>query len=253
LERGGGSDLRGIGSLILANTVGPKIWALAAKNGWRTVGDYLDHRYSRSVRGLIAVLLWAGTLMILAGQLIAISQILEVVAGVPKWQGCISACCGHNMIFQPEVFSLPHGSTSSAHGEFAGFLLAVPVGLRAIGGWSALHRRWNASQKLGIDGVLYYVAILVHRSSFAGIDSKLYGGRDQAAVRKGINWNAAGLLMFAFAPAILGAIAHSQYPDLANRELALPTLMTKLLPGWLGSLTLAAVFSPRSAPATRSF
>ena len=49
--------------------------------------------------------------------------------------------------------------------------------------------------------------------------------------------------MFAFAPAILGAIAHSQYPDLANRELALPTLMTKLLPGWLGLLTLAAVFS----------
>src|SRR6184192_79603 len=26
-----------IGSFILANTVGPKIWALAAKNGWRTV------------------------------------------------------------------------------------------------------------------------------------------------------------------------------------------------------------------------
>src|SRR5262245_61011153 len=79
----------GIGSLILANTVGPKIWVLAAKYGWRTVGDFLDHRFNRTVRGLVAVLLWFGALMILAGQLIAISQILEVVAGLPKWQGCL--------------------------------------------------------------------------------------------------------------------------------------------------------------------
>src|SRR5215813_9259946 len=79
----------GIGSFVLANTVGPKIWALAAKNGWRTVGDFLDYRYSRSIRALIAILLWIGTLMILAGQLIAISQILSVVIGLPKWQGCL--------------------------------------------------------------------------------------------------------------------------------------------------------------------
>src|SRR5262247_2696205 len=30
----------GIGTFILANTVGPRIWALAARNGWRTVGDF---------------------------------------------------------------------------------------------------------------------------------------------------------------------------------------------------------------------
>ena len=49
--------------------------------------------------------------------------------------------------------------------------------------------------------------------------------------------------MFAFAPAILGVIAHSRYPALTNRELALPMVMTRLMPGWLGLLTLAAVFS----------
>src|SRR5262249_54878078 len=48
---------------------------------------------------------------------------------------------------------------------------------------------------------------------------------------------------FAFIPAILGVIAHSQFPGLTNRELALPTIMTKLMPPWLGLLTLAAVFS----------
>src|SRR5438093_11512313 len=54
----------GIGSLILANTVGPKIWALAAKNGWRTVGDYLEHRYNSTVRVLISFMLWVGTMVI---------------------------------------------------------------------------------------------------------------------------------------------------------------------------------------------
>jgi Na+/proline symporter len=54
-----------IGSFILATTVGPKIWALAEKYQLHTVGDYLDRRYHRGVRGTIAVLLWLGTLAIL--------------------------------------------------------------------------------------------------------------------------------------------------------------------------------------------
>src|SRR5262247_98980 len=152
----------GVGSLILANIVGPKIWTLAAKNGWRTVGDFLDHRYSRSVRGLIAVLLWLGTLMILAGQLIAISQILEVVAGLPKWQGCL---IGGIIV---TTYFAAGGLLTSAWVNlvqlavmFAGFFLAVPLGIAAAGGWFALQPAVRASLPLGTGGVLNYVAILV--------------------------------------------------------------------------------------------
>src|SRR6185436_9656930 len=48
----------GIGSLILAFTVGPKIWRVARERNLYTVGDYLEFRYDRRVRGLVAVLLW---------------------------------------------------------------------------------------------------------------------------------------------------------------------------------------------------
>ncbi|MBO0801129.1 MAG: sodium:solute symporter family protein, partial [Blastocatellia bacterium] len=48
----------GIGSLILAFTVGPKIWRIARENDLYTVGDYLEFRYNRSIRGVIALLLW---------------------------------------------------------------------------------------------------------------------------------------------------------------------------------------------------
>ena len=235
----------GIGSLILANTVGPRIWTLAARHGWRTVGDFLDYRYSRSVRGLIAGLLWLGTLMILAGQLIAISQILEVVAGMPKWQGCL---IGGIVV---TTYFAAGGLLTSAWVNliqlavmFAGFFLAVPLGIVAAGGWPALQPALDASSPLGIGGVLNYVAILVPSFIISpGLIQKLYGARNEQVVRVGVNWNACGLIVFAFVPAILGVIAHSQFPGLTNRELALPTIMTKLMPPWLGLLTLSAVFS----------
>jgi solute:Na+ symporter, SSS family len=235
----------GIGSLILANTVGPKIWALAAKHGWRTVGDYLDYRYNRSVRGLIAVLLWLGTLMILAGQLIAIAQILEVVAGLPKWAGCmIGGIVVTSYFAAGGLLSSAWVNLIQLIVMFAGFLLAIPFGVAAAGGWRALQPAIDASSSLGLRGVWSYVAILVPSFIISpGLIQKLYGAQNEQGVRIGVSWNAFGLMAFAFVPAILGVIAHSQFPGLTNRELALPTIMTKLMPPWLGLLTLAAVFS----------
>ena len=235
----------GIGSFILANTVGPKIWTLAAKNGWRTVGDFLDHRYNRSVRGLIAALLWIGTLMILAGQLIAISQILEVVASVPKWQGCLIGGIVVTAYFAAGgLLSSAWVNAIQLTVKFSGFVLAVPFGVAAAGGWRELRPAMETMPGLGAGGILSYVSILVPSFIISpGLIQKLYGARDARAVRIGVTWNALGLLLFAFAPAILGIVARSQYPNLSNRELALPMVMTKLMPGWLGLLTLAAVFS----------
>jgi SSS family solute:Na+ symporter len=235
----------GIGSFILANTVGPKIWTLAAKNRWRTVGDFLDHRYNRPVRGLIAALLWIGTLMILAGQLIAISQILEVVASVPKWQGCLVGGIVVTAYFAAGgLLSSAWVNAIQLTVKFSGFVLAVPFGVAAAGGWRDLQPAMETMPGLGAGGILSYVSILVPSFIISpGLIQKLYGARDARAVRIGVTWNALGLLLFAFAPAILGIVARSQYPNLSNRELALPMVMTKLMPGWLGLLTLAAVFS----------
>src|SRR5438309_10947936 len=38
----------GIGSVILALTVGPKIWRVAKEHNLLTVGDYLEFRYNRN-------------------------------------------------------------------------------------------------------------------------------------------------------------------------------------------------------------
>ena len=52
----------GIGSLVLALWVGPRIRRIAAEHDLRTVGDFLEWRYDRRVRAIIAVLLWVGTI-----------------------------------------------------------------------------------------------------------------------------------------------------------------------------------------------
>ena len=49
-----------IGSLGLAFVVGPRIWRIASTHNLYTAGDYLEWRYGRSVRGIIASLIWLG-------------------------------------------------------------------------------------------------------------------------------------------------------------------------------------------------
>ena len=43
----------GLGSLLLAFTVAPRLWRIAAAHNFLTVGDYLEYRYDRSVRRLV--------------------------------------------------------------------------------------------------------------------------------------------------------------------------------------------------------
>ena len=213
----------GIGSFILANTVGPKIWRLAEKHGWRTVGDFLDYRYNRSVRGLIAVLLWVGTLMILAGQLIAISQILEVVAGLPKWQGCFIGGAVVTAYFAAGgLLSSAWVNLIQLTVKLTGFLLPCRSALLPLEDGGPCNLPSKPLRRLGRAASWRYVAILVPSFIISpGLIQKLYGARDDQAVRRGVNWNALGLLVFAFAPAILGMVARSRFPDLESRELAL--------------------------------
>jgi SSS family solute:Na+ symporter len=76
-----------------------------------------------------------------------------------------------------------------------------------------------------------------------GLLQKLYGAADDRAVRLGVGANAAGLLIYAIVPVLLGMIARLRFPDLATPDLALPTILMRGLPAAVGTLGLAAVFS----------
>ncbi len=251
----------GIGSLALAFLIGPRIYRLACRHNLYTVGDYLEHRYSRAVRLLFAVLLWLGSLAILAGQLIAMAWILNVVAHIPKPLGCVLGGLVVTVYFSAGgLFSAAWINLLQLTVKMVGFMLAVPWALSILGGWDALHARLAAQfppgaaapgpeayfgfTGIGLRGVLSYAVILVPSFIISpGLIQKLYGARDEGAIRRGVGAQAVALLAYAFLPAILGMVALAAFPALPNRELALPTVLKEMLPGWLGGLLLAAVFS----------
>ena len=129
----------GIGTLILSLFVGPRLWRIAQANGLHTMGDYLELRYSKSVRGTIAVILWFGTLAILAAQLIAIAWILNVVAGPAEMGGVRGGRRGGDHVL--------HGGGAGVGGDREyrgaerdddGLALCAVYSMHAAGGWSGL-------------------------------------------------------------------------------------------------------------------
>ena len=240
----------GIGSLVMAFTVGPRIWRIARERDLRTVGDFLDRRYGRGVRALIAALLWLGTLAILAGQFIALAWVLDVVAGVPKPAGCLLGGAIITTYFAAGgLLTSAWVNVVQVAVKLGGFALALPLALQRAGGWDGLHAAapgaatywsfWRGGGSGWMDLALLAPAFVVS----PGLLQKVYGARDERTVRRAVADNAVVLLLFAIVPPLLGMSARALHPALSNRELALPTLLMADLPPLVGSLGLAAVVS----------
>jgi SSS family solute:Na+ symporter len=240
----------GLGSLVLAFWAGPRLWAIAREHDLLTLGDFLELRYGGTVRGLAATLMLLATLTILAGQLIGIATILEVVAGQPRWVG---AAIGGAVI---TIYFVAGGLVSSAWVnlvqltvKLAGFALAVPLAVAAAGGWSALpaapglpadffsffHGGRSGVPLLALLGPAFIVS--------PGLVQKTYGAIDARAIRIGVGANAVALLVFGFGPPLIGVVARILHPQLASPDLALPTVLVRELPPAIGALGLAAIFS----------
>jgi SSS family solute:Na+ symporter len=239
----------GIGSLLLAFWLGPRIWRVATQNGLYTAGDYLELRYGSPVRATVATILWFLTLVILAAQLIAMSEIFEWVLGVPRWVG--AALGGAVMT----AYFAAGGLLTSAWVNavqlvilLGGFVIGVPIALERAGGWEAVTAAApgpGAADFLWAPGAgVVLVALLVPAFIVSpGLLQKAYGARNERALRIGIGANGLVLLLFAVAPPLLGMIARTYDASLENAEFAVPLVLTEGLPPLLGALGLAAVFS----------
>ena len=240
----------GIGSIFLAFFVGPRIRRIAAEQGLHTVGDYLERRYHKSVRGTVAVLLWVGTLVILAGQLIAAGKILHVVTGLPPEVGSLVGGVAMTVYFTAGgLLGAARVHALQLVVEVSVFVALLPAALAGAGGWDAVVARvppdasyWSFWQG-GLSGIGYLAVLAPAFVISPGLLQKVYGARDDRAVRIGVGLNAAFLLLFAFIPTLLGIVARSRHPGLPDHELALPTMLLHDLPPLLGALGLAAAFT----------
>jgi solute:Na+ symporter, SSS family len=239
----------GIGSIVLAWWVGPRIRRIAAEHDLKTVGDFLEWRYDARVRAVIAVLLWAGTVAILAGQLLGMSAVFGTVIGLSKPIGCVIGAGVATAYFAAGgLKSSVAVNVVQMTVKLLGFAIAFPLALSAAGGFGGLHASiadhgsWNLVRN-GASGWVYVPMLMPAFIVSPGLLQKVYGARDDRAVRIGVGVNAIVLLLFAAIPPLLGMIARARYPDLPESDLALPTVFARDLPFWIGGLGLAAIFS----------
>jgi len=240
----------GIGSIVLALWVGPRLRRLAAAHDLHTVGDFLEHRYGPQVRATIATLLWVGSVGLLAAQLIAMGFVLNAVTGLDRWVGSVIGGIVVTVYFTAGgLLTSVWVNVVQLGVMVVGFSVALPLIITSVGGLGpvveatrGIDGYWNPWQ--GGGSGWFYIAML--GPSFIvspGILQRVYAARDDHAVRLGVGLNGVAMLLFAVVPALLGMIARSVSPDLPDQNLALPTLMLESLPPLVGALGLAAIFS----------
>ena len=247
-----------IGSIILAHFVGPKVWTAAKKYNLYTMGDYLDLRYARAFRGIISSMMVVGTLALFSGQLIGISWILNVVAGIEKPIGIIIGALVVTLYFTAGgVLSAAIVNIVELAVIFAGFCLAAPYALSYLGGWAGMEALVTANladpvkatayfswDGIGYSTIMGYFIMLVPAFCISpGLVGKIYCAENIRAVRIGTMLNALVQFGFAFLPMIIGMCAFAAFPDLKNPELALPMAMKELMPFGVAALALAAIFA----------
>ena len=241
----------GLGSIVFAYAVAPRLWALAREHGFYTTGDYLEHRYGAAVRCASTVLVGIGALALLAGQLIAGATILNVITGAPRWAGALVGGAIMTVYFTAGgLLGSAWVNTLQLVVMLVGFLVALPIALGSVGGLAGLT---SAAVPATFGDITYsagpgsgWTLLFLTLPAFIispGLIQKAYGGASARAVRTGVAWNAAVLLAFAFIPVLFGMVARTAVPGIADPNAVLPTVLTQVLPAWISALALSAVFS----------
>jgi SSS family solute:Na+ symporter len=245
------SGSAGLASFALAFWVGPKLWTLAKEHGFYTTGDFLEHRYGSAVRGLIALLVTFGCLWILAAQLMAGAAIISVLTGAPRWVGSVVGGAIMTIYFAAGGLLGTAWVNSLQLGVMlTGFIVALPFVIEGVGGLGALG---SGTLPSAFTDITYssgpgwgWAFLALTGPAFVispGLIQKSYGAVSVRALKIGISLNAAALLAFAFIPVLLGMAGRAALPGISSADLVLPTVLTTLLPAWIGALALAAVFS----------
>ena len=247
-----------LGTFVLAFFVGPAIWKLAKKHNFYTLGDYLEYRYNKNFRGLISLLMAIGTIAIFAGQLMGIAWILSVVADIGKNSGVLISAVVVVLYFcAGGLLSAAYVNILEAAVKLVGFFVAVPFVLDFVGGWNglqvkvaanlgdaALSANYLSFDGLGATSIIGFFLMLTPSFFISpALIGKVYAARDKKTVYWSTFFCGLVMLLFAVIPVILGMAAYAVFPDLAQRDLALPYVMKECMPFWASALALAAIFS----------
>ncbi|MBQ6435930.1 MAG: sodium:solute symporter family protein [Synergistaceae bacterium] len=240
----------GIGSMILAFIIGPKIWKISREYNFYTLSDYLDKRYSKFFSGFISIMMSIGTLALFSGQLLGIAWILEVVAEIPKIYGVIIGAVVTTLYFAAGgLLSSAFVNILEVSVILIGFVIALPFVWNFSGGFETIKANIPDTKYfdffgMGSTAIIGYIVMLVPSFFISpGLIGKVFAAKDERSIKIGTSLNGLVQLIFAIIPVIIGVATFSKFPDLARPDLALPAAMKNMMPFFAGSIALAAIFA----------
>lgn len=243
----------GIGTLILAFWIGPRIWKLAADHGFMTVGDFLENRFGRDVRLLASAIIWIGSLSIYAGQIIGASAVLQRVGGVSPFIGSLIAVVAMTAYFvSGGLLSAVWVNRVQLLVIITGFAFAAPMLMSNAGGLTTVLNAAPSSSFLegatpGVFGVGWPTIFLMAPAFFLspGLVQRAFSAKDERALKRGVGLSGIALMLFACAPVAIGMAARVLMPELESGkpDQVLPAVLMSAVPMVIGSIALAAVFS----------
>ena len=240
----------GIGSMILAFIIGPKIWKISREYNFYTLSDYLDKRYSKFFSGFISIMMSIGTLALFSGQLLGIAWILEVVAEIPKIYGVIIGAVVTTLYFAAGgLLSSAFVNILEVAVILIGFVIALPFVWNFSGGLENIKANIPDTKYfdffgMGSTAIIGYIVMLVPSFFISpGLIGKVFAAKDERSIKIGTSLNGLVQLIFAIIPVVIGVATFSKFPDLTRPDLALPAAMKNMMPFFAGSIALAAIFA----------
>ena len=218
-----------------------------------TLPAFIESRYySKSVRGLAAVIILIATVVYIQAQIVAGGLIANIVFGIPTKWGMV----GFTVILI--AYTVIGGMIAVVYTDFVqmaimvvGVLFAVPVAIHTVGGIEDLFTHVTAVNPLtftwkGLPGTLLFTMGLAFMLGTVATPEKLirlYAMKDMPTIRRGILLaiivtTGVNLLVF-----ILSLASVVLFPALPTGDLAMPMVATAVLPVTLGAIMLAAITS----------
>ena len=233
--------------------VGDRLRRVAARIPCTTLVDVLQARFYSHTAGLVATLIMlVAFIPLIAAQLKAAANVFEVLLGMPYLTGLF--VFGSIVILYTVLGGMAAvAMTDLVQGTImiAGFALLAPVAVHAAGGFSEMHRQYaqinpEAISFLGKMPALWVVSSFLVWGLFqiggapASITRFLIPEDDRTLKRAMVY--SVTFSSFIYVCATMIAIAAGVLlPTLEHQDLALPTLVSTLLPPVLGGVIVAAV------------
>ena len=218
-----------------------------------TVPDILQKHYDKRTKTVGALLISVYCIGIVSGELLGGAHILSAVLGYNFHAALLfTAVIVILYCFLGGLWAVAVTDLFQFLLLACGLVIAVPVTLSKMGGWSILHEGiYNLDpDHLSISGyatldmvVAWFIIIFASNFIAPDIYQRMYASKNQRTARLAMGFTGLWDVFLTITAVILGGSAFVYFQGSVQTDLALPQLLVELFPGILGSFLMVTLMA----------